>query len=153
MTPDELNNEQPNDNIDYINAINELKQNSVSKESYDKLRAENKQLLDTLVSGGTITQIEAPVDIAKLRKDLNNENITNLDYCKAALKLRDAVIAEGGRDPFLPCGTHVSLDDSDYAAAEKVAGVLQECIDYAQGDPGVFTVELQRRMVDAMPRR
>ena len=149
MTPDELNNEQTNDNVDYINAINELKQNTVSRDQYDKLRAENKQLLDTLVSGGqmapAITEI---VDKDALRKELNDPNITNLHYCETALKLRQAVLDDGGSDIFLPVGKSVNVTTEDYASAEKVAQSLQECIEYANGDPQVFTMELQRRLND-----
>ena len=38
--------ENVNDSIDYIEAIKEMKQNSVTRESYDKLKSENKQLLE-----------------------------------------------------------------------------------------------------------
>ena len=60
---------------------------------------------------------------------------------------------EGGREPFVPAGSHANVEDSDYATAEKVATVLQECIDYADGNPEVFTMELNRRMVDYVPAR
>ena len=36
---------------DYIAAINELKQNSVDRNKYDELRAENKKLLQAVVNG------------------------------------------------------------------------------------------------------
>ena len=42
--------------------------------------------------------------------------------------------------------------DDDVKTAEKVAQVLQECVDYAEGDSAVFTNELQRRMVDVKIR-
>ena len=45
-----------NDSIDYIEAIKEMKQNSVSKEAYEKLKAENKQLLDSIING---TELDA----------------------------------------------------------------------------------------------
>ena len=45
------NNQVTDTSVDYISAINEIKQNSVDRAAYDKLRAENKQLLDTLVNG------------------------------------------------------------------------------------------------------
>ena len=159
MTPDELNNVEQtteSNSIDYINAINELKQNTVSRESYDKLRAENKQLLDTLVNGGQINQItsiEQP-KVDELRKDLfGNQNLSNLEYCEKALKLREAIMNEGGRDPFLPFGHNVNVADDDIAAANRVASTLKEIIDYADGNTDIFTMELQRRMVDGVPFR
>ena len=42
------------DNTNYIDAIKDLKQNSVSKEKYDALAAENKKLVDALVNGEEI---------------------------------------------------------------------------------------------------
>ena len=42
--------------------------------------------------------------------------------------------------------------DDDIKTAEKVANVLQECVDYAEGDSAVFTNELQRRLVDVKVR-
>lgn len=143
------------DNIDYISAISEMKKNSVTRESYDKLKSENKQLLDALVNGKEIEiKREEPVDIAKLRKDLFNKDghMSNLEYVSTALKLRDALIEKGERDPFLPYGDKVNLTAEHYDKAETVATVLKECVEFADGDSGIFTAELQRRTKDVMPR-
>ena len=43
-------------------------------------------------------------------------------------------------------GFMASCTDDDFAKAEKVAAVLQECVDYADGDSNVFTDELKRRI-------
>lgn len=143
------------DNIDYISAISEMKKNSVTRESYDKLKSENKQLLDALVNGKELEiKREEPVDIAKLRKDLFNKDghMSNLEYVSTALKLRDALIEKGERDPFLPYGDKVTLTAEHYDKAETVAAVLKECVEFAEGDSGIFTAELQRRTKDVMPR-
>ena len=44
-------------NTDYVAAIQELQNNTVSKDQYQKLRSENKRLLDALVSG---QQVDLP---------------------------------------------------------------------------------------------
>jgi hypothetical protein len=44
--------EQSNDSADLIKAIKEIRQNSVSREQYEKLQNENRELLDTLINGG-----------------------------------------------------------------------------------------------------
>lgn len=140
---------------DYISAINEIKKNSVDRSVYDKLKSENKQLLDALVNGKEIEiSKEEPVDIAKLRKDLFNKDghMSNLEYVSTALKLRDALIEKGERDPFLPYGDKVNLTAEHYDKAEQVATVLKECVEFADGDSGIFTAELQRRTKDVMPR-
>ena len=147
--------ENVNDSIDYIEAIKEMKQNSVDRSAYDKLKSENKQLLDALVNGKEIEITkEEPVDIDKLRKDLFNKDahMSNLEYVSTALKLRDALIEKGERDPFLPYGDKVSLTAEQCDKAEQVATVLRECVEFADGDSGIFTAELQRRTKDVMPR-
>ena len=148
--------ENVNDSADYIEALKEMKQNSVTRESYDKLKSENKQLLDALVNGKDIEiKKEEPVDVNQLRKDLFNRDkqMTNLDYVSSAIKLRDALIERGERDPFLPYGDKVTLTAEHYDKAEQVATVLRECVEFADGDSGIFTAELQRRTKDSMPYR
>lgn len=148
--------ENVNDSTDYIEAIKEMKQNSVDRAAYDKLRSENRQLLDALVNGKEIDiKKEEPIDINQLRKDLFNRDkqMSNLDYVSSALKLRSALIEKGERDPFLPYGDKVDLTADHYDKAEQVATVLQECVDFADGDSGIFTAELQRRTKDSMPFR
>ena len=156
--------EEENENVvvedntnDYIDQIKKLKENSVSKDDYDKLRLDNKRLIDALANG---TQLEGKVEpkisavenINELRKKLfsKGSNLDNLEYCKTAVELRDALIEKGERDPFLPFGHNVVTTESDNETAERVASVLKECIDYADGDSDIFTNELQRRTVDVV---
>lgn len=147
------NNQGMDTDIDYISALNEMKQNSVSREMYDKVCADNKKLLNTLVTGGQLSEEIQPVNIDECRQKLFSDNgtISNLEYWDNALKLRQALIDKGERDPFLPYGQNIAPTNEDVATAEKVANVVQECIDYAQGDTTVFTNELQRRTLDTAP--
>ena len=142
------------DNTDYIAAIKELKENSVDRSKYDQLKAENKKLLDSIVNGTTIElpSKEEKKSISELREAYLKEDQTNLEYITNTLKLREAIIAEGKPDPFLPIGEQIMPTDEDIKTAEKVAQVLQECVDYAEGDSAVFTNELQRRLVDVKIR-
>ena len=136
------------DNTDYIEAIQTLKQNSVDRSKYEELRAENKRLLQAVVNGQPAEErVEvAKPDINELRKALVKEDQTNLDYITNALKLREAVIAEGGEDPFVPVGSKYTPTAADYERANRVATVLQEMVDEADGDPQVFLNEYQRRV-------
>ena len=138
---------------DYLAAINELKQNSVNREDYNKLKAENKKLLDSIVNNVPV-EVQSPQrkSIEELRAAYLKEDQTNLEYISNALKLREALISEGKPDPFLPIGEQILPTDEDVAAANKVASVLQECVDYAEGDSAVFTNELHRRLVDVKIR-
>lgn len=143
-------------NIDYIEALNELKSSTVSKEQYAKLKADNKRLLDALVNG---EQIETPkkevYDVKELRKKLfdRDNTLSNLEYVDTALKLRQTLMENGERDPFLPTGTVVQETAEMHDKAEAVANVLQECVDFADGDSGIFTAELQRRTKDISIRK
>lgn len=140
---------------DYIDTIKNLKENSVDRSKYEALRADNKRLLDSIVNGQSI-ESQASVNkpsIDELRKQVFKEDQSNLDYVTHALELRDALIANGDPDPFLPYGKKIVPTDDDIAAAERVANVLKECVDYAEGDSQIFTNELQRRTVDTGPRR
>lgn len=138
---------------DYIAVINDLKANTVSKEQYLKLKNENKKLLDSYARGDGITQEQvAPKEsAAELRKALYGngcDGLSNLDYWDKTLKLREIIIAEGKEDPFVPQGHNIVATDADRAAAQKVADVVQKCIDVADGDSSVFTNELQRYTAD-----
>ena len=141
---------------DYIDQIKKLKENSVSKEDYDKLRLDNKRLIDALANGTQMDVVEPKVStvekINELRKKLfgKGTNLNNLEYCDTALQLREALIEKGERDPFLPFGHNVLATESDIESANRVATVMRECIDYADGDSDIFTNELQRRSVDVV---
>ena len=143
--------------VDYVQAIQELKANSVPKEQYAKLKAENSKLLNSIINGESIeaSQVPEKTDIDKLRKELfsGEVELNNLEYVSKALELRDAIIEAGGTDPFLPHGTKVIPDDNDIACANKTAAILKECVDFADGDSGIFTAELMRRTVDVAPKR
>lgn len=158
MENENITNTQENENVDYIQAIQELKNNTVSKDQYAKLKEENSKLLKSLINGDPMDADQLPEkpDIDKLRNELfsGEPHMLNLDYVTKALELRDAVIEQGGTDPFLPVGSKITPDNNDIECANRVAEVLKDCVDYAQGDSLVFTNELQRRMIDtAVPNK
>lgn len=140
---------------DYLTAIKELKQNSVDRQKYDELKAENKRLLNAVVNGQTVEVEEGPKyrDVGEIRDELFNNEHNNLEYVKLALELRNTLMAKGETDPFLPVGRQISPTREDVEMAEKCAQVYQECIDYAEGDPALFTQELMRRTRDVKVRK
>lgn len=145
----ELDNE-----VDYIEAIDKLRKTTVPKEAYDKLRKENKDLISALANGQSIEiDTKNKPDITTLRKELygKGKELNNLEYVDKALQLRRAIIDAGGADPFLPTGDHVKITSQMIETAETVAETLEECVEFAEGDSGVFTAELQRRMKDTTP--
>lgn len=154
MNENEKQQEIATTESNYIEAIQELRANSVDKTAYEKVVAENKQLLNSLVKGETVdTQREVNIDIKALRNDLFNGENTNLDYISKSLQLRNELIKRGEKDPFLPYGAQIIPTEEDIATANRVASALQSCVDYADGDSNIFTTELQRIMVDSVPLR
>ena len=143
---------------DYLAAIKELKQNSVGREEYEKLKAENKKLIDAVVNGQPSQEEQVVAhtkeDIDRLRKELFNsdKDLSNLEYVTKAVELREALIENGEPDPFIPVGHQISPTREDIEKAAMVAQVYKECIDYAEGDSEVFTNELMRRTRDVRVR-
>lgn len=144
-------------NEQYLAAIKELKEKSVSKDDYLKLKEENKNLLATLVDGGQMGPV-APAKpdkevISELRSEIfdKNNELSNLEYVTKVLELRDTLVNNGQRDPFLPVGEFCVVEQSDIDKAGKVAEILKECIDYADGNSAIFTDEFQRRLIEVKP--
>ena len=146
---------------DYLAAIKELKENSVNRSEYEKLRAENKKLIDAVVNGQPGQEEQVVVKHSKeqiddLRNDLFNSprELNNLEFITKTMELREALMENGEPDPFLPVGKQISPTRDDLEGAEKVAQVYRECIEYADGDSEVFTNELMRRTRDVkLPRK
>ena len=155
MIDEELNNvtsqaTEQIDNNQYIEALNQLKANSVDKADYEKLMAENKKLLDSIVNG---TEVALPASetesIDDLRKKLANsseDGISSLEYADTALKLRQRLLEEGQEDPFVAHGSQYSPTQLDYDRANRVAAILQDCVDNAEGDDATFLAELKKRL-------
>lgn len=137
--------EQPeNSNLDYIKTIKEIKENSVSKEEYKKVLAENKQLLNAIVKGeGTVAveEKEEEVSIDDIRKKLfseNNGNVSNLEFITNALKLREKRILEDKVDPWVADNPRNPAQPGDYETAARIANVLQDLVNDAEGDADAF---------------
>ncbi len=142
-------------NTNLLSTIEQMKKNSVSRQTYEEAVATNKQLLDMLTNGQTIEN-SVPIQkesSAELRAKLFNpdHDLSNLEYVDLSLRLRDAVLDEsnGTDDIFVARGHKVQVTQSDYDTAQRVADVYKECIEYAQGDSDVFTQELMRRTNDS----
>ena len=105
--------------FDPVQAINELKQNSVSKEKYDKVFEEKNKYLKALIDGNQVAEAQPkePVDVDALRADLFGKDLSNLDFAKKALELRDALIERDGVDIFVGKGSKLTPTQEDYEAA------------------------------------
>ena len=151
-TPESESAPEGMDASGYVDALNKLKENMVDRTKYDKLAEDNKKLVEALASGSHFEEEEEEKgepssDIAK-RIFKNSKRYRNdLEFFTDALAYRDALIEEGQVDPFLPFNHDYSPDESDVQKAQDIADALKECVEYAQGDPKLFTSELMRRGV------
>lgn len=138
-----------------LEQLEALRANTVDKAEYERVVAERNQMFQSLATQPRAATTEAPkVDTAKrmseLRTSLYGEDcqLSNLDYWKNTLELRQLILDQGGRDPFLPYGKDNAIDDDDIKTVNRVVAGVQSCIDYADGDSDIFTNELQRITVD-----
>lgn len=136
---------------EYINQINNLRENTVSREEYERIRNDNRELAKALINGTGanipgITKPEKKPDLDDLRKKLFTKKSKNdLEYFTNLLALRDGVMADGQPDPFLPINREFRATAQDEADAERIATQIKEAIEYADGDPAVFSNDLRRR--------
>lgn len=148
MQDDNQRNETEQDeNVDYIEAIKELKNTTVPKDQYQRLREENKKLLNAVLNGQEVqgtpkteTVENLQQELKDLKKDLSQaqeEGMSNLEYVSKSLKYRDTAIKLGLQDPFVP-NSPLGPDDNDFQTAKKVADRLQEIVDQSNGNPLVF---------------
>ena len=103
--------------FDAVTAINELKQNTVPKAQYEQVVAEKNKYLKALIDGSQIADAKpkAPVNIDELRQDLfsGKKDLTNLEYAKKSLELREALIERDGVDIFVGRGSKLTPTDED----------------------------------------
>lgn len=143
-----INQEETNTNQMYLDEIQKLKANTVSRERYEQLMQENKNLLTTLVNGQQVSaETETPKATADEVRARFNPRMTNLDYVINALELREAAMREGKVDPFV--GEHNTAPTREaMESAQRVADAFAECIKSSNGNPEVFTANLQSMMID-----
>lgn len=143
-------------NLELAKALKETRENSVPKSEYDRVVEENKKLVSDIINGdgagsGQVSPEDNKPSIEELREELYGpkcSSLSNLEYWEKTLALRDAVIEKEGVDPFLPIGSKISPEASDVEAANRVAEVVKECIDEAEGNSDVFTALLQSKTKD-----
>lgn len=142
--------QQPNPESDAIEALKKLKENTVSKEVYKKLEEQHRQLLNSIVNGEETKQ-----EVVEKRPEFNdlvlklsntaNKPLNNLEFWETALEFRKQAMEKGYPDPCTPHGRKVEATPLDEASVEKQLGIIEECIQEADGDPVIFNNELRRR--------
>lgn len=147
------------DNTDYIDAIKELKQNSVDKDKYDALKAENKKLLEAMINGSDLQsqsneQLDSRLEYYKKYKE--NKFNNDLEYWENFLNLRKATMKEYGADPCVtgnygltPEGGRANAAYGEAETVQEQMEMIEDFVKEANGNPLVFETLLQ----SAMPKR
>lgn len=155
QTMEQTTSESGNEGMDtsqYISAINEMRNNSVSRDKYNKLKEDNRQLLDALINGG---QIEVPTaEEKKSAQELVNEfrelagrkkgKPMDVEFSEKLIEMRDAFLEETGEDLFLPSNP----TDVDYKNAQDVEAFFRTCLEAADGNNDVFEREMSRHLFE-----
>lgn len=144
-----IDTQDTNQYQEYIDQINELKSNSVSRTEYDKIKEENRTLLSNLVNGNYPTATEqTPAEekesLDDLRNRIFNDPKSDLEYVAGILEIRDRVMAEGGKDPFVNDNGRYHATEEDWRAGERLAEGLKHCVEVADGSNDVFIQEITR---------
>lgn len=131
-------------NSQYINTINDLntkiKTEMVSKESYNQLKKENQQLLNSLVNGNS--DGFRPKDDTFNRKEseekITKRGTTNLDFWKSTIAICEDEIAKGHEDPMVPHSKEYEPTQSDFEFTENLRGTIKQAIKDSEDDPVRF---------------
>lgn len=151
LTSESANEDNAGTEFDPVQALKELKANSVPKSEYDKACADRDKYLKAIFEGGEAPEPDKePVDIDALRKDLfgGDKDLSNLEYAQKALQLRNELIEQQGIDVFVGRGSKFTPTNEDYESAQRLADGLEHCIEIADGDSEIFTRELMRMTDD-----
>lgn len=148
MANEEIMTNEQTDNTVYIQTIQELKENSVDRKIYDKMKSERDMLIKSLANGDTLAAAESVEvrSLADCKADFLTKTTSQCEYMEKVLALRDAAMREGQSDPFVAEGHHVKPTAYDYQRAQEIADIYRECLDYAEGDDQIFMNEINRRI-------
>lgn len=135
--------EGTDNDLDLLNEIKTLKENSVPKDVYERERAKNKELMKRIINGEDVKEgVDDTIDINKLRKELfgdDVEKLSNRDFWKKTLDLRHERLKEGV-DIFLPRGSKTRYTREDQESAQKVDEVISQMLIDSEENPALFDV-------------
>ena len=147
----QLENPVAPEDVNLMDAMEELKRNTVPKSDYDRVMRRNKELSQAIINNSAIEQENKPKDMdtkESLIRDLYSEDrkpLSNRQYWEKTLKLRKMEIEEGQPDPFLPTDSSSKYSVENIQTAERVADGLQSILDEANGNDDMFDALFQAR--------
>ena len=135
---------ETDNDLNLLDEINKLKENTVSKEEYEKERAKNKELMRRLVEGGgQDVKTDDTVDLNKIREDLftnNAEGLSKREFWQKVLTLRHERLKNEGVDIFLPKGRKTRYNRLDIESANRLDETISQMIEDSEDNPALFDV-------------
>ena len=145
-----------NTDFDPISAINDIKQNTVSKTEYERVKAEKDKYLKALIEGSQVAdEKKEPVDIAKLKEKFGNRDVpmTDLEYWQTSLALHESTLEQEGWNDYAQFNKTVPPTEDALKNADKLYKKMKEMVDEADGNAQVFKNLYQQRVIDNVPLR
>lgn len=135
---------------DAIEALKKLRENTVSKEEYDKLKADNKKLLDAFVSGEDLTEEKGSKKKTEdeLLKSIYEGKGSNMELAQDIVDLFDMKQAQGKNIFVASRYANTVEQNAAEADAQEVVKYLKNALEQADGDPTVFQAMFGSKIVD-----
>ena len=135
---------ETDNDLNLLDEMKKLKENTVSKEEYEKERAKNKELMRRLVEGGgQDVKTEDTVNLDKIREDLftnNAEGLSKREFWQRVLTLRHERLKNEGVDIFLPKGRKTRYTRLDIESANRLDETITQMIEDSEDNPALFDV-------------
>lgn len=135
---------ETDNDLNLLDEMKKLKENTVSKEEYEKERAKNKELMRRLVEGGgQDVKTEDTVNLDKIREDLftnNAEGLSKREFWQRVLTLRHERLKNEGVDIFLPKGRKTRYTRLDIESANRLDETISQMIEDSEDNPALFDV-------------
>ena len=135
-----------------LDEYKKLKENSVSKEQYERdikaLEEKNKLYLKAITEGRRVdTPSEDTKPLAEAIKQVNKFKGTNLDFWKEHTSVIDRVLKETPEAEIIRITGQEGLDE-----LIKVNTAMKQMVQDADGDPDYFRSLYSQRVKDSYPR-
>lgn len=136
-----------------LNEIDNLKQNSVSKEDYNKLKEENDLLVKRMANERPVVVEQKPIEpteedrFKKLKENANEiskGNLTGYEYAKLLVE-NDDIMNELGIDTY---GTGDEDSQRKRTRNDTTVKVLKESLEECKGDAKLFNNILESKLID-----
>lgn len=151
LNNERIEEENAMDADSYIEALKKMKETTVSKDEYDRLKIENRKLLNSLANGEYQEQSKQEEKIPTREECYKayrkNDFKSDLDYWKNMCELRKATINEYGLDPTVtgsygvtPTGERLESEYGEAEAMENQFEIIESIIEASEGNPRTFDI-------------